>query len=104
MNTVQLFTLDELKGLIREVVEEETSRYSKKPFMTINEASKYLGISKSTLYGYNNQHRISFYKNGKIIYYKKEDLENFVLNKNNRIKSQEEIEIEAETYLACRKL
>ncbi len=84
--------LDELRSLRSIIIEKE------KPFLTLLEAAKYLGISKNTLYGYTSKQIIPFYKlQGRRLYFKIEDLDNFVLNSKNRHSSQKEIEEKAAT-------
>jgi hypothetical protein len=75
--------------------------------LDIDEAKKYLSISKNSLYGYGYTSRniIPYHKvQGRKIYFSVEDLNNFVLNKNNRYKSNEEIETEAVTKIVTEKM
>ena len=68
-------------------------KQSIKPF-TIEEASEYSGLSKSSLYKLTSSNTIAFYKpNGKKIYFLKKDLDKYLLSK--RVKSTEEIEQQA---------
>jgi excisionase family DNA binding protein len=68
--------IEELKALIRK---------RKKPFLTIQEASEYLGISKNTLYGYSSKGILPFYKiRNRKIYFRISDLNKFVLSPENR--------------------
>ena len=72
----------------------------KKPFLDINEASKYLGISKNTLYGYTSKNVIPYHKiQGRKLYFSIDDLNKFVLDKKTRYKSMDEIEMEAATRI-----
>lgn len=64
---------------------------------SFNDASVYLNVSKSYLYKITHFKIIPFYKpNGKKIYFKKTDLDNWLFR--NRIKSNDEIEQEAINY------
>lgn len=75
---------------------EKTKRNTiQKSFISLDEASVYLGIKKSTLYSYTHNRIIPFYKPRRKIYFKIEDLDNFVLNETNHCKSTTEIEAEA---------
>jgi excisionase family DNA binding protein len=66
--------------------------------MPLSEAYKYLGIKKSYLYKLIFLKQISFYKpNGKLIFFKKNDLNNWLFR--GRHKSKAEIETEAGAYL-----
>jgi len=61
---------------------------NKKPFLSIDEASQYLGISKNTLYGYTSKGILPFYKmQGRKIYFRIRDIDEFVLNENNKVKN-----------------
>lgn len=70
-----------------------------KKVLTFDEASKYTGLSKSSLYKMTSQKLIPHYKpNGKMIYFDREELECFLLKV--RIKTQSEIEEEAMKHIA----
>jgi len=85
-------------------MEIQKVKQSKRPFLTMDETSEYLGLSKATLYGYTHKKLIPYYKiQNRKIYFKIEDLDNFVLNTQNKCKSQFEIKQEAdEDYLTKR--
>ena len=71
-----------------------------KPFLTIDEASEYLGISKATIYGYTSKGIIPFHKlQDRRLYFDINDLNEFVLNPKNRHKSVSEIKSEAVTRI-----
>ena len=74
--------------------------HKSKPFLTIDEASQYTGIPKQTIYQFTSKGRIPFHKlNGRRLFFSVEDLNEFILNKKNRNKSNLEIESEAITQL-----
>ena len=55
-----------------------------RPFLNLEETSQYLGISKNTLYGYTSKGILPFYKvQGRRIYFKIDDLNDFVMNDKN---------------------
>ena len=67
---------------------------SLKRFLTANEAAEFLSISISHLYKHTHQKAIRYYKpNGRKIYFKLSDLENFILG--GEVRTQEEIEQDA---------
>jgi len=68
-----------------------------KDFLNINEACKYLDLSKSYLYKLTHLRKIPHYKPGKKIYFKKEDVDNYIFR--NRIKTESEIQAQAEQKL-----
>lgn len=84
-------TYEELENVIIE---------KQKPFLTMDEACKYLGISKATAYGYTSKGILPHYKlQNRKLYFKTDELNKFVLNEKNRVKSVKEIESEAATQL-----
>lgn len=93
-NQINQEILSKLDSLQKALIDKE------KPFLTIDEASEYLGISKNTLYGYTSKNIIPFYKiQGRKLYFKIDDLNKFILNKKNRSASQSEIEEKAATQI-----
>lgn len=71
---------------------------AKCPFVTMEQASDYLGLSKSTLYSYTSRNLIPFYKlHNRKIYFKLEELNKFIFNEANRVNTTAEIEEEAAT-------
>lgn len=73
-----------------------------KEFLSLQEAADYIGLSKSTLYKKTAKRSITFYQpGGKVIYFKKEDLDNWVLS--NRVAPQSEIEETAQAYCMSNK-
>jgi excisionase family DNA binding protein len=80
-----------------ERIEELLTIQKTKPY-TFNEASDYLGISKSYLYKLTSGGKIPYYKPfGKKIYFDKAKLDEWVYR--NPVKSNAEIEKEAVKYL-----
>lgn len=68
-------------------------------YMNTLEASEYLDISKSHLYKLTMNRNIRFYKpNGKKIYFKKNDLDNYLNSKKS--KSINDLELEANKYIS----
>jgi len=66
------------------------------PFLTLPEASEYLKLAKQTIYQYCHNKIIPYYKpNNRNIYFRKTDLDNFILNKDNFFKSNSQIKSEA---------
>ncbi len=65
------------------------AEYLQRP-MRIEEAAKYLGISKSYLYKLTSKSEISHFKpSGKTIYFQKSDLDNWAMSR--RVVSREEM-------------
>jgi excisionase family DNA binding protein len=92
------FIIERLDTIEKLLIKEQ------KPFLNIKAASEYLGISKNTLYTYTSKNAIPYYKlRGRRVYFKIDDLDNFILNKKNRYKSNDEIEMEASTRIVTGK-
>lgn len=73
-----------------------------KTILTLKEVSELTGLSKSTLYKITHQNKIPFYKpNGKNIYFKRDEVEEFLTSK--RVSSIDELEREASKYLLTKK-
>ena len=74
------FILDKIDGL------QSLLHKRKKPFLTIQEASEYLNISKNTLYGYTSKGILPFYKlRNRKVYFRISDLNRFVVSPQNRV-------------------
>ncbi len=86
--------LDKLNAIEKQIAVKQ------KPFMNLSESAKYLGISKNTLYTYTSKCLLPFYKlHGRRVYFKVEDLDAFVFDKQFRVSSQKEIEQKADDWI-----
>ena len=65
-----------------------------KAFLTISEAAKYLNLSKARMYKYSSQKRITHYKTMRKVYFKREDLDAFILDPLNIVKAKRKLSIE----------
>ncbi len=80
---------------IRQLLTEQVLHQKK--ILNLDEASKFLGISKSDLYKRTSSNGIPFHKpSGKLIYFLREDLESWMLS--NRIESNDEISKRVENF------
>jgi len=69
-----------------------------KKFLTVTEASNFLGISKSSLYQLTAKRMIPFYRpNGGKLYFIELELINYI--ESSRVKTHHEIQCEAQAYL-----
>ena len=76
---------------------EQLLQQDEKP-LTLPEAAKYLGVSKSHLYKLTFTNRITFYKPaGKLLYFKKSDLNKYLFR--NRKASELELEQKAVDFV-----
>ncbi len=86
-----------MKNLLKEEQEEiltllfKKAQVHHKHILSISEAAEFLGLSMSYMYKLTHWNKLPYYKpSGKIIYFKKTDLEEWMLQ--NRSKTQVEIE------------
>jgi hypothetical protein len=74
------------------------------PFLSLKEACDYLKLKPATLYAYNNKRIIPFYRRrSRKVFYRKDDLDNFILRNTNLVKSAQQIETEAITNIVTGK-
>jgi len=78
--------------------QEETK--NKKVFLSVPDAAMYLSVEVSTIYSYLHRRVIPFYKPLRKVYLRIEDLDNFVLNESNLVKSVKQIEEEATQHVS----
>lgn len=110
---MERITFDQLPDMVALILEkleriealigagDDTEHHIGKEMLTVDEAVKFMGLSKSSLYKMSADRALPVYKpNGKKIYFKKDDLVNFL--KQNRVMSQQEIEQEAINYIVNR--
>ena len=94
-----------MENQILEKLSKIESLYSQQQTMDIlsfKEACKYLNLSASYLYKLTHKQQIPFYKpNGKKIYFKRSELEAWLLR--NRVKTTDEIEQDALEYVVNKK-
>lgn len=85
----------ELQGRVQSL---EQLLHQGKDVLTLEEAAKFMGIARSSLYKMTHEQTIPFYKpNGKMIFFEKSDLLAWV--RNNRVSSEAEISEEAERII-----
>lgn len=76
----------------------ESKLYSLKEFLTIDEASDYLGLAQSTIYKMTSRREIPVYKpNDKQVLIQRDDLNNWI--RKSKIMSAEELDEYAKTHL-----
>ena len=105
--TLKAFLTEILEPIIDDCVTRamnkyiNTMKYDQPPEVAvfdITAAAKYLSLSKLPLYQQSFQRRIPQYKQGKRIYFRKDDLDQWITK--GRVKTHEEIEAEADAYIA----
>lgn len=67
-----------IKKAFAEVGTKSEEASSNQTILTIDQASKFLNLAKQTLYGYTSNREIPFIKKGKKLYFRKQDLENWL--------------------------
>lgn len=89
-------TLCEISAQLKKVAstpQVEVEQQPKNKFLTLTQASEFLGISKAALYAMVSRGLIPYYKPGKILYFLEEELLLWIASK--RMKSVDEIVSEA---------
>lgn len=77
---------------------EQEQKLSKEEIISLSEAAKFLNVSKSCIYKITSQKQIPHYvPGGKKIYFRKEDLENWILK--SKVDSVMETESITENFL-----
>ena len=85
----------ELQGRVKSL---EQLLHQGKDVLTLEEAAKFMGIARSSLYKMTHEQTIPFYKpNGKMIFFEKSDLLAWV--RKNSVSSEAEISEEAERII-----
>ena len=85
----------ELQGRVKSL---EQLLHQGKDVLTLEEAAKFMGIARSSLYKMTHEQTIPFYKpNGKMIFFEKSDL--LAWGRKNRVSSEAEISEEAERII-----
>lgn len=77
----------------------EAAALSNKNVLTFDEACRYMGISKSDLYKKTSNRTVPHFKpRGKMVYFDRLELESYL--KQNPITTADELEAQAQTYIA----
>ena len=84
--------------LISNVISHSRKTEPFKSILNTDEAAEFIGASKSTIYKYTHEGTIPHYKRGKRIYFKIEELEEWLTE--NRGYNRKEIETKAIEYIA----
>ena len=85
MSNIILTTHSELEELIQQSIRKVINEGIKEPpegvkeIFTIDEASKFLNLAKQTIYGFTSKNLIPFIKRGKKLYFKKAELNNWLM-------------------------
>ena len=84
------------------ISELEKNQFIQKNVLSFDEASKFLNLSKSYLYKLTSGGQIPHYKpQGKILYFDKEELENWL--RQNPVRSKQELQEMASSFIAFSK-
>lgn len=103
MEKIIVTTQDELESLIQTTVRKVISEHSdnaKEPqdaILSIEQASQFLNLAKQTIYGFTSKNEIPFIKRGKKLYFRKSDLESWLLE--GKRKTLKDIQQDAVTHL-----
>ena len=94
-NSVLKEKLSRMIGLFTDIMTERP-KVQKNEMLRVNEAAEYLGIKVPTVYKLKGEGAIKAYKTGKILRFKKEDLDEYLLSKTS--KTDAELSQDADEY------
>ena len=106
MSEIIVLTKIEVENLIKKVITETFSSLdlsstniplTHNDFMDINETANFLKLAKQTLYSKVHARLIPHFKEGKRLYFSREELTKWIIS--NKVKTIEEIESEADNYI-----
>jgi len=90
--------MEKLQSIDERLSNIENLLLSQKTVLNFDEVAKFTGLSKSHLYKLTSRGKIPHYKpNGKFIFFDRIEIEKWLLR--NRVKTIDEIEEEAATYV-----
>jgi excisionase family DNA binding protein len=107
-NTFEIINekLNTIEQILLEIKQEQRGTSNSKSnaieFMNVTQVAEYLSLAKATIYGMVHKLEIPNYKQGKRLYFKKADIDQW-LTKSRR-KTREEIEEEAADYIIRKKM
>ena len=108
--TLKEFLKEILEPIIDESLERAMNKYintmifdkqDESGVFDMNEAAKYLKISKQTLYGLTSKRILPHYKHGHRIYFRKNELDEWI-NKG-KVKTYQEIDEDSSSYISRRR-
>ena len=106
MKIVYIAEKEELQALIKESIHDEIQSFLKSlnqktipERLSLVEAAQYLGVSKSQMYKLTHTRAIPFNKFGKRVIFYTRELDEWIKQNSLRVKTREEIEREASTYI-----
>ena len=94
--TIQSITLQDLSNQLGRV--EQLAAISAKTILDLDEAALFTGFSKGHLYRLTSQREIPHYKKSRKLYFKKTELEDWMLE--YKVETTANIESRAATYIA----
>jgi len=92
LDRIEQLLLQSRDGVNKEKVKPQLSQ-----LMNAKELAEYLSLSIATIYGMTHKRVVPFYKQGKRLHFKREEIDNWI--NEGRTKSIDEIEKEANDYI-----
>lgn len=87
-----------MKELLKRIETLENLIYQSKEVLNLEEAAKFIGVTRSQLYKLTHNHLVPYYKpSGKLVYFEKVELLKWL--RQNPVLSQAQIESEANLHL-----
>ncbi|RYE40270.1 MAG: DNA-binding protein [Sphingobacteriales bacterium] len=89
--------LNSIEALLKSMSRVENGNVTITEILNVDEAAKYLSVTKSHIYKQTSQNEIPHYKRGKKIYFKRSELDEWLTK--HRITTKEEIDRMATEYI-----
>lgn len=89
--------LNSIEALLKSMSRVENGNVTVTKILNVDEAAKYLTVTKSHIYKLTSQNEIPHYKRGKKIYFKRAELDEWLTK--HRIWTRDEIEQKATDYI-----
>lgn len=89
--------LEKLNSIEKAIEKLKTASNDDEDFMTIEQVSSFVGLSKATIYGLTHERKIPYFKAGKRLYFKKADIVNWITS--TKVKIKQEVNQLADEYI-----
>ena len=89
--------LNNIENLLKTVMKNDNGTVTITEVLNLNQAAEYVSLSKSAIYKKTSERNIPHFKNGKKLYFKKSELDDWLTK--HKIDTQEEIEKQATDYI-----
>lgn len=90
--------LENIERLLLSQSDKSNQKETEEKLLTVQAAAEFLSLSVPTIYSKASRKELPFMKRGKLLYFSQKELTDYV--KKGKVKSNDEIEAEADSYLS----